>query len=98
VPLARITDVSSLEYLNLYLVLDDGKKIRLRVFDPALRGSTYRSPQLGARRAGAITDAITSAPTVNNGTQAVVRRLRWVNVTLIVLPFPSAAAILALGR
>jgi membrane protein CcdC involved in cytochrome C biogenesis len=97
VPRSRITDVGSLEYLNLYLLLDDGRKIRLRVFDPAVVASTSRSPRHGARRARAITEAITNSPIEEDGSQAVIRRLRWFNVVLIGLPFAAVAAILVAG-
>jgi hypothetical protein len=97
VPRARIADVGTLEYLNLYLVLDDGERIRLRVFDPAIVASTSRRPRHGASRARAITEAVMKGPVEDDGTREVTRRLRWLNLALICLPFVAAAAVLVVG-
>jgi hypothetical protein len=98
VPRARVADVSTLEYLDLFLVLDDGQKVRLRVFEPAISASTYRSPRHSAGRARAITDAVTTAPMVDDGTRTVTRRLRWINTALLCVPFAAAATIVIASR
>jgi hypothetical protein len=97
VPRGRLVSTSTMELLGLYLVLDDGSKIRLRVFDPAMRGSTYRSPGRSMAAANRILDVLRSAPVTDDGGR-VTRHIRWLSVGLTALPFVLLATLIVAAR
>jgi hypothetical protein len=98
VPRSRVNGFTTVEYLSLRMVLDDGRRISVRVWEPAMRAAMSIRPGTADARMRSVVELLERTPARSDIGGPVVRRPRVGNILLAAAPLLAAFALLAVAR
>ncbi|WP_426512732.1 hypothetical protein ACPPVO_20100 [Dactylosporangium sp. McL0621] len=97
VPRSRITGFATAEYLSLRMVLDDGRKISVRVWEPAMLSVSSIRPGTADARMRPVVELVERTPAGPGPGGPVLRRPRVGNILLATAPVAAALVLIAVS-